>query len=591
MGTSVKVKTDTTLTWVVAVTFTVASLPLIQPGPVSVGRVLVAVALAALALVLYAAAERTRLRTVIPPLRISPVILGLIVATGIALRLRALFAARSLWFDEVSLATNIAERSLLDLLTVPLSFQQSAPPGFLTASWVVFETFGTGLLWVRAIPFVAGILTLIVGVQTARVVFRSFPAQVVFLAILAWSPILVFYATELKQYSTDVLAMTVALYLAHVMRQRRSGWLAAVLGFMAVVSSSAGIIVFFLLALIVLGSGFAKQRLRGMYDAGLRHVVALSAWLLGATVHVLYTVVAGVDRTYMQEYWRQRAGFAPQSLGSLEDVWWYGDRFQELVWLTFDATEMVGPGMHDGALWLVALVGVLVLCATGSAWRHNWPLQLAVLAFAMAYLLAMVGAYPFSSRLALYLIVALAFLVACGIDRLWASTPRTVWQTASLAAGLLMSVSLIVTSTIQFGTPFVGKDMHGALSVVVRAWQSGDAVWAVPLDVPVIEWHRVGAEFTAAVIPVDPLAPGTEGPIAALGENAPSRLWIVSSARRREARQLMEMAQPYYDASAVYVKDDTFIALLSNVGPVTFKPTGDRSLLRVDQQVTPANRG
>lgn len=588
MVTSDESHADTTAVWAVTVALTAVALPIVQQGPVSHGRVLSAALLGAFAIATPRVVRYTRLSATLPRLNIRAVVLGCILATGVAFRLRALFAVRSLWFDEVSLAANIADRSLLELLTTQLSAHQSAPPGFLTASWFAYETAGTGLIWVRAVPFAAGVLTLVVGTHVARSVFHSFLAQAGFVAMLAWSPILIFYSTELKQYSTDVLVVTVALYLAHTMAQRRSGWLAALLGFAAVISSLAGLIVFFLLALIVLSSGFAKQRLRGVYAAGQQHIAALCAWLFAATLHLIYTVVAGADREYMQEYWRARAGFAPQSLGSFDDVWWYGDRFRELVWLTFDATEMVGPGMHNGAVWLVVAVGVLLVAAARSVWRHNWTLQLAALMLLGAFMLAQFNAYPLSSRLALYLIPALVFLMASGIDRLWGSSRRVVGRPISVALALLLGASLIATSISQFAAPFLGKDMHGALKVVAREWQSGDAVWTVPTDMPVVEWHRAGAGFTAPVIAVDSALPRTRGPIAGLQEHAPSRLWIVSSVRRREARQLLEKAIPEYEASAVYSQDDTFIALLSNTGPVMFEPTGDRNLLRLRSHANPA---
>src|SRR5450432_1767977 len=60
-------------------------------------------------------------------------ILTALVALGIALRLWQYLADLSMWFDELSIARNITERSFAQLLGQPLAFTQTAPLGFLAA--------------------------------------------------------------------------------------------------------------------------------------------------------------------------------------------------------------------------------------------------------------------------------------------------------------------------------------------------------------------------------------------------------------------------------------------------------------------------
>ena len=73
-----------------------------------------------------------------------------------------------LWLDEAATAQNILERSLSQLLTVPLDYGQAAPKGFLLLEWVVSRTFGTSDLALRLLPFVAGIASLFIFAGLAR---------------------------------------------------------------------------------------------------------------------------------------------------------------------------------------------------------------------------------------------------------------------------------------------------------------------------------------------------------------------------------------------------------------------------------------
>ena len=80
-----------------------------------------------------------------------------ILAIGVALRLWQYLANTSMWFDEFSVARNITERSLSQLLTQPLAYTQAAPLGFLGALDISETLFGPGDMSLRAFPFLCGI--------------------------------------------------------------------------------------------------------------------------------------------------------------------------------------------------------------------------------------------------------------------------------------------------------------------------------------------------------------------------------------------------------------------------------------------------
>ena len=86
---------------------------------------------------------------------------GVVLAIGVALRFVAYIERSTLWTDEAALARNILERSLRDLLLVPLDYGQASPKGFLVLEWLVTRTFGTSDLAFRFVPFASGIASLV----------------------------------------------------------------------------------------------------------------------------------------------------------------------------------------------------------------------------------------------------------------------------------------------------------------------------------------------------------------------------------------------------------------------------------------------
>src|SRR5688572_23872917 len=69
--------------------------------------------------------------------------LFLIVATGVGLRLAQYLANPALSLDEIAVARNVLERSVWDLLTTPLAYDQTAPKGFLLAEKLMTAVFGS----------------------------------------------------------------------------------------------------------------------------------------------------------------------------------------------------------------------------------------------------------------------------------------------------------------------------------------------------------------------------------------------------------------------------------------------------------------
>ena len=90
------------------------------------------------------------------------------VALSIGLRCLAYFRRDILWLDEAATARNIVERSLSELLFIPLDYGQAAPKGFLLLEWLCSRLLGTSELAFRLVPFLSGVASVFLFLAVAR---------------------------------------------------------------------------------------------------------------------------------------------------------------------------------------------------------------------------------------------------------------------------------------------------------------------------------------------------------------------------------------------------------------------------------------
>jgi hypothetical protein len=138
-----------------------------------------------------------------------PWLIATLLAVGIALRVWQYLGDTSLWFDELSIARNIHERSFIQLMMEPLGYNQIAPVGFLAVVKGSTLLLGSTDMALRLFPFLCGLLSLILFWRVAERALDPISAAVA-LALFAVGLPFILYTTTLKQYGSDIAA-TLAL--------------------------------------------------------------------------------------------------------------------------------------------------------------------------------------------------------------------------------------------------------------------------------------------------------------------------------------------------------------------------------------------
>jgi len=212
-------------------------------------------------------------------------LVGAVGLIGAALRLREYVADRSLWLDESFLALDLIRQDVPGLLG-RLDFNQGAAPAFLLVDKGI-EVADRSEAALRLPSLVFGLATLALAWQVARRVCSPAAALIAY-ALVALSPALVYYSSELKQYAGDTacgLAVTwVALGLTG-RPSRRTAIAAAAVGAAAVSLSHAAIFVVAGQGAVLVAAALVRKRLPSR-----ALVIVVGVWALAAGAVLAHTL-------------------------------------------------------------------------------------------------------------------------------------------------------------------------------------------------------------------------------------------------------------------------------------------------------------
>jgi hypothetical protein len=324
------------------------------------------------------------------------------VGLGVLLRCVQYLLNRSLWADEADLALNILHRSWAGLL-LPLDNHQGAPLAFLALEKCAVHFFGTSEYALRLVPLLAGIASVFLFYRLAAKTISA-PAVPIAVGLFAISPSLIYYSSEVKQYSSDV-AIAVLLYLVAI-EGSGSEWKPSRVALLGAVGSVAIWIshpATFILGGI--GATIATALMVQKNWAKLARVsVAFFLWMTNLAVCYLVMLRKLSKDSYLLDYWKQN--FMPFPPHSVSDAKWFVDSFFGFFTSTA-GLEFIG---------LAAFVAIVGSIAMFSANRERLFLLLspAILTLAASGL----RKYPFGGRLALFLVPAVLLLMAQGAQKM-----------------------------------------------------------------------------------------------------------------------------------------------------------------------------
>ena len=317
------------------------------------------------------------------------------IAIGTFLRVAQYSCGRSLWNDEAELALNILQRPFGGLFQ-PLQYHQGAPIGFLLLEKIATTLAGKGEIALRAIPFIAGIAALFVFYDVAKL-YLSPVAVPIALALFSLSRNLVYYSSEVKQYSTDVLVTLILLRavfkLSEASLSRRELCEIGALGSLAIWFSHPASFVLAGAAAVLIAASRVQSDRKGLGQK----VWVFAAW--AGSFAICYVVSLGPlsHDSALLDYWR--GNFSPHGLSQI--ISWTIHNF-------FTAFENPAPlNSIVGAAFFVAGCGRLLR-------RSGIRFGLLTTPLLVLFLASLLHRYPLYGRLLLFLCPILLLIVAEG---------------------------------------------------------------------------------------------------------------------------------------------------------------------------------
>ena len=451
--------------------------------------------------------------------------LALLLLTGSALRIVPFLLDRSLWLDEAKLALNVVERSPAQLFR-PLDYEQAAPVGFLLLEKGSVAVFGEGERALRLVPLLGGLGAL----GSFFFVVRRWlsPAEsLLALALLALAQPLVYYATEVKQYSTDVLVALALLWAAG--RALDAGppalWLLVPAGVIGVWLSHPAVFVAAGVGLtLVLSAWLGGDRRKATLFA-----TAVAAWTASFLVHYALVLRRSDPTGFLVRFWAD--GFPPLPPRSLAELLWPVRTFFDFF------VDPAGLG----------LAGLAAAAFAMGCWRYGRsdPRVLALLLSPglftlLAALLRLypfptsrsLDAYPLPGRVVLFLVPSAVILVAAGLGGVARAADRDRQVLAGAMAGFLF-VSLAVDAVTRPAYRIRLNEIRPLVAAIAREGHAGDTlalnVRAMPVFRYYVRRYESGAGFVAGLAIVE--LPGTnrwnlyERQLGAIPEGA--RVWVL----------------------------------------------------------------
>jgi len=393
---------------------------------------------------------------------------ALLLVAGAALRAAPFVLDRSLWLDEAKLALNVLDRPVPDLLR-PLDYGQAAPAGFLLLEKLAVTALGEGERALRLVPLLAGLASLWLFHALVRR-WLSPAGALLGLALFALSQPLVYYATEVKPYSTDVLVALALLGAAgRVLDSRPAAlWTLATAGVVGVWLS---------LPAIFVAAGVGLTLTLSAWRRGDRPKAALFASVAaagGASFLAHYGLVLrhADAKGLLAQFWAE--GFPPLPPRSPADLLWPVQTFFGFF------TDPAGLG-------LAGLAAAAFALGCGVWWRRDPRLFALLVSPAVFTMLAALmriypfptssstASYPLPGRLILFLVPAALILVASGLGWILDTPDRE----RRLVGGVMASFLLASLAADAVGRPAYRIRLHEVrplVATIARQGRPGDLV-------------------------------------------------------------------------------------------------------------------
>jgi hypothetical protein len=313
-----------------------------------------------------------------------------IAAMSIVVRIVMYVKCRSLWFDEAALAASIVSRNWFELLVPPLLNNQSAPVLYVITEKLIGSIFGYSEFSLRIFSLFHFLGLLVCEVLLLKKAFNLDNFKIAFVAAMtALLPSYIYYSNELKPYMGDAFFAILTILLYFFYKQDKIKLPA-------------------LTALCILIFGFSTPAI--FFTGGILFSEFFIAVFSKNKKQILFIVISGTAVLAvfgLYYYW----WMSPIEDFMTSYYWGWGmphaDRLQDIF----------SPGISNSNSPIViyfvlfALFGIVSLIDSKNKIAFS-----VVLSLLFAFLASLIGKWPYTGRLWLFLPAIVLIFTPIGID-------------------------------------------------------------------------------------------------------------------------------------------------------------------------------
>ena len=408
-----------------------------------------------------------------------------VIAIGFCLAIFQFAANRSLWLDEAKLAYSIVDRDFIGLLQ-PLDSGQMAPILYLWCTKFFNLIFGNHDLALRVFPLLCFLFSIVLVAKLSDLLIKNKTTILLVVALFSLCPTLIYYSSEVKQYSTDVMVFLLLLYcyFKAYKTERNKLIVLSLVGILAVTLSNTAIIAFAVLGLYTLI--FETKKLKQL-------VLPFAIWLLAFSAYYFTFLYQHPSRALMTNYWE--FAFMPLNPFSME-FWQWNYETTTLIY-----TRLLG--FSNRLYFYVIVILFYILGIVSLLKKKNYKLLFVLLAPIIIHLLLSgLKLYPFYTRIILYQTPLYFITIAIGIKFVYVKAEKYLHRSVAVLVLLLpITVFLYINARKM---PYLKEHIKPIYSFMNERVKPEDKIYVFSGNYDVFDYYKKTEFITFN----NPLIPG-----------------------------------------------------------------------------------
>ncbi len=430
-----------------------------------------------------------------------------LIVLGIILRVVQYLYNRSIWLDESFIALNVMNRSFLELLK-PLDFGQAAPLGFVLIEKIMTSIFGNGEYALRLFPLISGIISIFLFYGIIK---RWLDEKVVPIALILFviSERLIYFSSEVKQYSSDVIVSLLLLFVFIIYLEKEDVKFSdfvipGLIGSLAIWFSFSS---FFILTGFGITIFLIYIKKREYYKLRPLFLIFF-LWGISFILNFLFSLNEISMGQALLEYFQY--DFMPLSIKSFQDIFWFLKAFYKFFSFTlgFPALRSIigwhsftnGIGISEFSMYslstrvtlvvialLVLNAGLIFFLGTYSFFlKSKEKFFILISPFFVSLFVSGFRLYPFVGRTNIFLVPIAFIFIAEGVFFLRkAIKPKIV----SLVIIALLFSYPILSSGYHIIKPNRVEEIRPVIEYVNDNWQDRDILYVYKFSIPAFTYY------------------------------------------------------------------------------------------------------